>query len=139
MILVNTDYISGKELEMLGLVKGSTKHTKKVVICYDADSAGQNAAQKAMRLLSEVGVEVRVLKIPGAKDPDEYIKTYGKDKFSELIGNSKSKFEYNLDRIIQRFDLSLPQDKIYALAEIEKMISSIYSRAERDVYIRTVA
>jgi len=116
-----------------------SRYTKQVVICYDSDEAGQKATEKALKLLGEVGLEVTVLKVSGAKDPDEYIKTYGKDKFSELIGNSKSKFEYNLDRIIQRFDLSLPQDKIYALAEIEKMISSIYSRAERDVYIRTVA
>ena len=52
------------------------KYTKKVVICYDSDDAGQNATQKAIRLLGEVGVDVRILKLSGAKDPDEYIKKF---------------------------------------------------------------
>ena len=57
------------------------KYTKQVIICYDSDNAGQTAASKAMRLLGEVGVDVRVLTLDGAKDPDEYIKKYGADAF----------------------------------------------------------
>ncbi len=116
-----------------------SRYTKKVIISYDADEAGQKAATRAMKLLEEVGLEVTVLSVPGAKDPDEYIKSYGVDKFKELIGNAKSKFEYNLQSILSRYDLTLPQDKINALHELEKFISSIYSVAERDVYIHDIS
>ena len=116
-----------------------SRYTKKVIISYDADEAGQKAAQKAMKLLGEVGLEVGVIKVPGAKDPDEYIKTYGKDKFREVISNSKSKFEYNMESVLSKYDINIPQDRINALGDLEKMISQVYSKAERDIYIQTVA
>lgn len=116
-----------------------SRYTKRVVISYDADEAGQKAAQRAIKMLGEVGLEVRVIKVPGAKDPDEYIKTYGKEKFAEVINNSKSKFEYNMDGVLAKYDINLPQDRINALAELERIISAVYSKAEQDVYIHTVA
>ncbi len=116
-----------------------SNYTKRVIISYDADEAGQIAAKRAIRLLEDVAVDVSVLTIPGAKDPDEYIKTYGVEKFRELIGVAKSKFDFNLEAILSKYDISLPQDKIDAIAEVEKLISSVYSVAERDVYIRFVA
>lgn len=116
-----------------------SRYTKKVIISYDADEAGQKAAQKAMKLLGEVGLDVGVIKVPGAKDPDEYIKTYGKEKFAEVISASKSKFEYNMDSILSKYDINLPQDRIDALTELEKLISQVYFKAERDIYIQTVA
>ena len=115
------------------------KHTKKVVICYDADSAGQNAAQKAMRLLSEVGVEVRVLKIPGAKDPDEYIKKFGTDSFRRALGESKTGFDYNLEKIATSYNLELPEEKIKASSEACALIAGAYTEVERDIYIRRAA
>lgn len=116
-----------------------SRYTKKVIISYDADEAGQKAAQKAIKLLGEVGLDVGVIKVPGAKDPDEYIKTYGKEKFKEVISASKTKFEYNMDSILSRYDINLPQDRINALAELEKLISLVYFKAERDIYIQSVA
>ena len=116
-----------------------SRYTKKVIISYDADEAGQKAAQRAMKMLDEVGLAVGVIKVPGAKDPDEYIKTYGKDKFREVISGSKTKFEYNMDSILSRFDLNIPQDKINALLELEKMISLVNSKAESDIYIQSVS
>ena len=115
------------------------KHTKKVVICYDADSAGQNAAQKAMRLLSEVGVEVRVLKIPGAKDPDEYIKKFGTDSFRRALGESKTGFDYNLEKIATSYNLELPEERIKASSEACALIAGAYTEVERDIYIRRAA
>ena len=61
-----------------------SRYTKKVIISYDSDEAGQKAAARAIQLLSEVGLDVAILKVPGSKDPDEYIKTYGADKFREV-------------------------------------------------------
>lgn len=111
------------------------KHTKKVIICYDADSAGQNAAQKAMRLLGEVGVEVRVLKLSGAKDPDEYIKKFGTENFRRTLGESKTGFDYNLEKIAAAYDLSLPEEKIKASADVCALISGAYADVEREIYI----
>ena len=116
-----------------------SRYTKKVIISYDSDEAGVKAATRAMTLLEEVGLEVSVLSVPGAKDPDEYIKTYGVDKFKQVINGAKSKFDYSLDAIFSKYDISLPQDKINALNEVEKLISMVNSMAERDVYIHTVA
>jgi DNA primase len=116
-----------------------SKYTSKVIISYDADEAGKKAADKAMKLLEEVGLEVKVLSVPGAKDPDEYIKAYGVDKFRDVINGAKTKFEYKLESIISKYDINIPQDRINALHELENLISTVYSMAERDVYIKTVA
>ena len=116
-----------------------SRYTKKVIICYDSDEAGQKAAMRAVKLLSEVGLEVTILKVVGAKDPDEYIKKYGKDKFKQLLSQSKSKFDYNLENILTKYDINLATDKIKALHEVEKLISETYSSAERDIYIKTAS
>ena len=116
-----------------------SRYTKEVLICYDADEAGQKAAQRALAMLEEVGLSVRVISIPGAKDPDEYIKKYGNDKFKDVLSAAKSKFEYNLQRIVSKYDIGIPQQKIDALKELVFMISGFYSQAERDVYTREVA
>ena len=115
------------------------KHTKKVVICYDADDAGQNAAKKAMRLLGEVGVEVRVLKVPGAKDPDEYIKKFGVESFKKIMSESKTGFDYQLDKIATAHNLELPEEKIKAADEVVQLIAAAYSQVERDIYVRRAA
>lgn len=116
-----------------------SRYTKKVIISYDADEAGQKAAMRAVKMLTEVGLDVSILKVPGAKDPDEYIKKFGADKFRQLLSESKSKFDYNLDNILTRYDINLSQDKIKALHECEKLISETYSSAERDIYIQRIS
>ena len=116
-----------------------SRYTKKVIISYDADEAGQKAARKAIQLLEEVGLEVGVIKTPDTKDPDEFIKEHGKDKFREVVKTSKSKFEYNMDGILSKYNVADPQDRINAIGELEKLISDIYSKAERDVYIKHIA
>ena len=116
-----------------------SRYTKKVIISYDSDEAGQKAAMRAVKLLSEVGLDVTILKVNGAKDPDEYIKKFGADKFRQLLTQSKSKFDYNLDAILAKYDINLQADKVKALAESERLISETYSSAERDLYIQTVS
>lgn len=116
-----------------------SRYTKKVIICYDSDEAGQKAAMRAVKLLSEVGLDVTILKVTGAKDPDEYIKKFGREKFSQLLSQSKSKFDYNLEIILSKHDINLSNEKIKALTESEMLISETYSSAERDIYIQTVA
>ena len=115
------------------------KHTKEVLIAYDSDEAGQNAAKKAIRMLSEVGLEVKVLNMEGAKDPDEYIKKFGRDKFRTLLDAGKSGFEFKLDGTLRKFNISIPEEKIKASAEICSHIASVYSNVEREVYISSAA
>ncbi len=116
-----------------------SKYTKNVIISYDMDDAGRKAADKAMRLLAEVGVDVKILRMSGAKDPDEYIKKFGPDKFRQVIGKSQSGFNYKLDVILSKYDTELAEDKIKASAEICELISGVYSSVERSVYISASA
>ena len=115
------------------------KYTKKVIVCYDSDNAGQAATQKAIRLLGEVGVELRILKLSGAKDPDEYIKKFGADSFRRVLGESKTGFDYNVEKIISAHDISIVEEKVKAVSEICALIAGVYSRVERDIYIKRSA
>lgn len=115
------------------------RYTKRVVIAYDMDSAGRAAADKAMRMLEEVGLEVRLVRLEDAKDPDEFIKKFGKDRFRSALEASHSKFDYNMWRVLSKYSLAVPQEKIQAANELCEIISGFYSAAERDVYIQTVA
>ena len=116
-----------------------SKYTKKVIISYDSDQAGQNAANKAMQILGEVGMEVRVLKLSGAKDPDEYIQKFGADRFRRVLEESRTGFEYKLESILSKYDLELGSDKIRASSEICEMIAGYHSPVERAVYQAHVA
>ncbi|MBQ8817161.1 MAG: DNA primase [Clostridia bacterium] len=115
------------------------KYTKKVVICYDSDKAGQNAANKAMRLLGEVGIDVRVIKLSGAKDPDEYIKKFGADSFKKCLDDSKTGFEFKMDKILGEHDISMSDERIKASVEICSMIADVSNNVERDIYIQRAA
>ncbi len=116
-----------------------SRYTKKVVICYDSDEAGQKAANKALKVIGDTGLDVGVIVVPGSKDPDEYIKTFGKEKFAEVLEGAKIEFEYKMDNILARFDLNLPQDRVKVVAMLENEISKVYSEAEREVYIQLVS
>ncbi len=115
------------------------KYTKQVIIAYDADEAGQRAAHRAMDIFAKVGLDVRVLRMKDAKDPDEYIKKFGADAFARLLRQSSTGFEFKLSSVLSRYDLNQPDDKIKAAAELCEIVSRVYSSAEREVYIQTVA
>ncbi len=118
------------------------KYTKQVIISYDSDEAGQRAASKAMKLLGEVGLDVRVLKLAGAKDPDEFLKKNGstaKEKFKLLLDNSRAGFEFKLEGVLSKYNISVVDEKIKAASELCRIISEVYSAAERDVYIGVVS
>ena len=112
-----------------------SKYTKKVIISYDSDEAGQNAANKAMRILGEVGMDVRVLKMNGAKDPDEYIRKFGADRFRQVLDQSRTGFDHKSEQILSRYDLTVGSDRIKASNEICTLIAEYWSAVEREVYI----
>ena len=115
------------------------KHTKQVTISYDSDEAGQAATRKAVRMLSDVGLDVKILRMEGAKDPDEYIKKFGADKFKSVLDAGRTGFEFKLETLLRKYDVSLVEDKIKASAEMCEYISGIPSSVERDVYITATA
>ena len=118
------------------------RYTKQVVISYDTDEAGRAAADKATKLLEEAGIEVKLLKLPqesGAKDPDEYIRKFGKDKFRAVIEDSRTKFNYYFERSLSRHDIGVTAEKIKVINEMCELISTYYSVAEREVYAVLVA
>ncbi len=115
------------------------KYTKKVVIAYDSDDAGQAAAKRAIPLLEEAGLEVSVLKMRDAKDPDEYIKKFGAESFRTLIEGSRGKFDFLCEGVLKKYNLELPDEKVKAAREICELVSDIYSSVERTVYIAKAA
>lgn len=113
--------------------------TDEVVISYDSDEAGQRAADRAFGLLREAGVQARVLKMDGAKDPDEYIKTYGAPKFSKLLENPYTEFDYKFANIVKKYNITRLEELVKASDEVAKVISRIYSSVERELYTKKAA
>lgn len=116
-----------------------TKYTKQVILAYDSDEAGQRAAHRAMGIFAKVGLDVRILQMQGAKDPDEFIKKFGAEKFRQLVQNSRTGFEFKLQTVLNRHDVTIPDEKIKAAAELVDIVVKVYSSAEREVYIHAVA
>lgn len=116
-----------------------SKYTKQVIITYDSDEAGQNAANKAMRILGEVGMDVRVLKLDGAKDPDEYIVKFGADQFRRALDGSRTGFDYKMENILAKYDLTVSSDRIRASGELCELIAGYQSPVERAVYVDQIS
>lgn len=116
-----------------------SNYAKEVIIAYDSDSAGQNAAHKAINLLGNVGITVKVLKMNGAKDPDEFIKKFGADRFRLLIERSDGAVNFELEKCRQRLDITSDTGKVEYLKRASAMLSDISNPMERDVYISKVA
>lgn len=115
------------------------RYVKKVVICYDADEAGQRAASKAFALLGEVGVECRILKVENAKDPDEYIRKFGAPAFKNLMERSRSEFDFKMEKILAEYPIDNPDDRVKALEASVRLVASFPSAAAREVYLHRIA
>ena len=110
------------------------KYTKQMVLCYDGDQAGQNAAKRAISILEPTGIAVRVLRMEGAKDPDEFLKKYGAERFKKLLGASENQAAYQLETIRRKHDLSSDEGKVDFLKEAAAFIASMGNSVEREVY-----
>ena len=115
------------------------KYTKQMVLCYDGDEAGQNAAQRAIGILEKTGVSVKVLKIQGAKDPDEFLHKYGADRFKRLLGMSEDQAVYRLGTIQKKYDVTTDDGRVGFLREAAAFIATMESPVEREVYGGRVA
>ena len=111
-----------------------SRYTSEVVIAYDSDNAGIKASQRAIGLLEKLELKVRVLRMDGAKDPDEYIRQFGKDAFANLLAKSENHIDFRLRDIAGKYDLAIDEQKVSFLTEAINMISSLKSSAQREVY-----
>ncbi len=116
-----------------------SRYTNEVILAYDSDGAGVKASQRAIDILEKLDVKVRVLRWEGAKDPDEYIKNRGAGAFRNLIEKSESQVDYRLLNIKNRYDLTVPEQKVDFLKEATRLVASFPGAVERQVYSMRVA
>lgn len=113
------------------------RYCDEVVICYDADEAGQKATSRAISILRNTGLNVRVLTIPDGKDPDEFIKKNGEQgpaAFKNLLENSGNDIEYQLYKLRKNHDLNTSDGKFAYLTQAVKVLSNLDNKMEQDIY-----
>ena len=116
-----------------------SRYFPEAIIAYDGDGAGVSATQRAIPLLERAGMKVRVLRVTGAKDPDEFIKQFGRDAFLRLLDQSENQVDYRLEQIRKKYDLSDDSQKVGFLQEAAQLLSSLPSAVEREIYGRHAA
>lgn len=116
-----------------------SQYAEEIIIAYDSDGAGQNATHKAINLLSEVGVRTKIIRMEGAKDPDEYIKKFGALRFKQLLDKSGGAIQFELDKCRVGLDISTDQGKVEYLKKCVNVLADISSPIEREVYIGKIA
>ncbi|MGN0452209.1 MAG: DNA primase [Ruminococcus sp.] len=113
------------------------RYADEVVICYDADEAGQKATSRAIGILRNAGLVIRVISIPDGKDPDEFIMNKGESgpaAFKNILENSGNDVEYRLQKLKLQFDLSRVDQKAGYMTEALRIISTLSSAVEQDIY-----
>jgi len=116
-----------------------TRDADQIVLIYDGDKAGQNATQRAIPILEKAGLQVKVLQIEGAKDPDEFLHKFGADRFKLLLEGSSNRVEYQLNAIALKYDLKQDDQKVKFLQESADLIATLGSAVQREVYGGRVA
>lgn len=116
-----------------------TRYTDQIILIYDGDKAGQNATQRAIPILEKAGLQVKVLQIKDAKDPDEYLKKFGPEKFRLLLEDSSNRVEYQLNAIAKKYDIREDEQKVRFINEVAEFISSLPNAVQREVYGNRVA
>ncbi len=117
----------------------ASAYVEEAVLAYDSDEAGQKATKRAIGLLDEVGIRSKVLSIPDAKDPDEYIKKFGGARFKRLIEQSAGSVEYELSKISSKYDTGTPEGKISALKDAVGLLAEMKNPLEREVWAAKLA
>ena len=118
------------------------RYCDEIVICYDSDNAGQNAAARAISILRPTGLKIKVIAVPNGKDPDEFIRSNGDKgaaKFRMLIEDSGSDIEYRMKKLRDRYNIEVTEQRIDYVDEVCRIIAAIDSAVERDVYISQLA
>ena len=111
-----------------------SRYFKDAVLSYDSDKAGVAAAQRAIPLLEKAGLKVKVLRMTGAKDPDEFIKNFGREAFGRLLDQSENQVDYRLAQIEKKYVLADDAQKVAFLQEAAQLIAALSSPVEREIY-----
>ena len=115
------------------------RNCEKVIIGYDADGAGQAATLRGLEILYNLGCDIRILQIEGAKDPDEFVVKYGPEKFQRCVDKAISLVEFKVKMLKKELNLEVVNDKIKFLNEIAKILSRVDNKMEREIYIDKIS
>ncbi len=116
------------------------RYSQQVVIAYDTDAAGVNATMRGWQLLDDMGCRVKIISIPGGKDPDEFIRNQGPDRFLELVNEKAlSLCDYKTDRAMEKFDIYTLEGKFKVASEVIPIIRNMSSEIEKDEAIMKLA
>ena len=115
------------------------KYSEKVIISYDSDGAGQAATLRGLEILKNIGCDVRILQMEGAKDPDEYVIKYGNGRFNLLVENAISLVEFKVKVLEKNLNLKNVNDKIKFLKEIAKLLQKTDSKIEQEIYVDKIS
>ncbi len=115
------------------------KYSEQVIIGYDADGAGQAATLRGLEILQNLGCDIRILQIEGAKDPDEFVVKYGPERFNLYVEKAISLIEYKVKMLKKELNIDNANDKIKFLNEIAKLLSKITNELEKEVYVEKIA
>ena len=116
-----------------------SRYTENIVIAYDSDGAGKKATERAIGILDKVGLNVKVLRMSGAKDPDEFIKAKGADAFRTLLERSENHIEYRLLTVLGKYDIETDEGRLGYLSEATSLLSELENAIEREIYSARVA
>ena len=116
-----------------------SRYTEQVVLTYDGDEAGQRAAQRAIPMLEKAGIQVKVLQMKDAKDPDEFLHKFGADRFKLLLEDSSNRVEYQLSAIARKYNLAEDDQRVKFIHESAELISTLGSAVQREIYGHRVA
>ncbi len=116
-----------------------SRYVEQVVLIYDGDEAGQRATKRAIPILEKAGIRVKVLQMKDAKDPDEFLKKFGADKFKLLLEESSNRVEYQLNAIARKYDLRIDDQRIRFVQEAAELICTLDSSVKREIYSGRVA
>ena len=115
------------------------KSAEQIILSFDSDAAGLQAKLRALDILQNMGCDLRILQVEGAKDPDEYIVKYGNARFQNLIEKASSIIEFKVKVLKKDLNLDNVNDKIKFLNEIAKLIAKVDNNIEREIYIEKIA
>ena len=116
-----------------------SRYAQEVVIAYDNDAAGQKASQRAIGILEKLDIRVRLLRLSGAKDPDEFIKLNGAEVFRSLLEKSENHIEYRLRSVQSNYNLKSDEERVAFLKEAAGLVATLQNQLEREVYAMRVA
>lgn len=120
-----------------------SRYTKELVICYDNDETGKKSTNRALNLLKDTDMTVRVLQLPNAvgkggkplkQDPDDFVKKFGPAAFERCLDDSVGQNDYRIDTLIQKADLSTDKGRVAFLRQAVEMVGALSSPIEREIY-----